>query len=221
MFDHIAPKYDRLNQILSLGIHHSWRRKAVDELVKIKPAYLLDLATGTGDFAVASLRANPVKITAADISEGMMSLGRKKIANAGLENKISFVRGDAEQLPFETSCFDAITIAFGVRNFQNLEAGLTDMLRVLKPGGTVVILEFSKPQGWFKPFYGFYFKFILPLVGRLVSRDTAAYTYLPASVNAFPQGEEFMSRMRACGYSAVSQNRLTFGVATIYTGKKD
>jgi demethylmenaquinone methyltransferase/2-methoxy-6-polyprenyl-1,4-benzoquinol methylase len=220
MFDNIAPKYDRLNQILSLGIHRSWRKKAVDELVKLNPKSILDLATGTGDFAIASLRANPDKINGADISEGMMEFGRKKVSNLGIDKKISFIKADAENLPFQTSSFDAITIAFGVRNFQNLDSGLREMFRVLKPEGKVIILEFSKPEGWFKPFYGLYFRFVLPVVGRIISKDTSAYSYLPASVNAFPHGEKFLQHLRACGYEEVTQTRLTFGVASIYMGKK-
>jgi demethylmenaquinone methyltransferase/2-methoxy-6-polyprenyl-1,4-benzoquinol methylase len=220
MFDNIAHRYDRLNQILSLGIHHRWRKKAIDELEKHQPKIILDLATGTGDFAIASLRCNPEKITAGDISEGMMDLGRKKIKELRVEDKISFIKADAEQLPFEDAYFDAITISFGVRNFQNLEMGLKEMLRVLKPGGVVIILEFSKPEGWFKPIYNIYFKYFLPVLGKMISKDTAAYSYLPASVKVFPQGEEFMECMRSCGYTGVVQDRLTFGVSTVYIGMK-
>ena len=220
MFDNIAHRYDRLNQILSLGIHHRWRKTAIDELAKHHPKILLDLATGTGDFAIASLRCNPEKIIAGDISEGMMDLGRKKIKDLKLEDKISFIKADAEHLPFEDGSFDAITISFGVRNFQNLELGLKEMLRVLKPGGVAIILEFSKPEGWFKPIYNIYFKYFLPVLGKMISKDTAAYSYLPASVKAFPQGEEFLACMKSCGYSNISQNRLTFGVSTVYKGSK-
>lgn len=217
MFDNIAHRYDRLNQVLSLGIHHGWRRKAVDMLMSEKPEYILDLATGTGDFAIEALRTGAKKITGADISEGMMKFGAEKIKKLGLENKIEFVKGDAENLPFADKTFDAITIGFGVRNFQDLEKGLSDMLRVLKPGGKVVILEFSKAKGWFKPFYNLYFRYLLPIIGKFISKDTSAYSYLPDSVNAFPEGTAFLSILKKCGYKNAEQKRLTFGVATIYT----
>ena len=220
MFNNIAHRYDRLNQVLSLGIHHGWRKKAVKILIPEKPKYILDLATGTGDFAIEGLRTGAQKIIGADISVGMMEFGKKKIRNLGLEEKIEFQKGDAENLVFPNETFDAITIGFGVRNFQDLEKGLKEMLRVLKPGGKAVILEFSKAKGWFKPFYTFYFKSILPIIGKLISKDTSAYTYLPSSVNAFPEGEEFLAIMKKCGYRIVEQKRLTFGVATIYTGSK-
>lgn len=220
MFDNIAHRYDRLNQILSLGIHHRWRKKAVGYLVAQKPKSILDLATGTGDFAIAAMKCNPEKITGADISEGMLEYGRKKIKSLGLENKIELKKGDAEKLEFADAQFDAITIAFGVRNFQHLEKGLTEMYRVLRPGGKTVILEFSKARGWFKPFYNFYFRFILPLVGKMISRDTSAYSYLPDSVNAFPEGKDFIAIMEKCGFRNITEDRLTFGVATIYCGEK-
>lgn len=220
MFDNIAHRYDRLNQVLSLGIHHGWRKKAVKMLHDVKPDYILDLATGTGDFAIEALKAGAKKITAGDISEGMMKFGKEKIAKLGLSDKIEFLKADAENLPFPDGKFDAITIGFGVRNFQDLDRGLKEMLRVLKPGGKVVILEFSKAKGWFKPFYNFYFKRILPVVGKLISKDTSAYTYLPDSVLAFPEGDDFLSIMKRCGYKNAEQRRLTFGVATIYSGYK-
>jgi demethylmenaquinone methyltransferase / 2-methoxy-6-polyprenyl-1,4-benzoquinol methylase len=220
MFDNIAHRYDRLNQVLSLGIHHSWRKKSVKLLLDSKPKLILDLATGTGDFAIEDLKTGAEKVIGADISEGMMEYGRKKIAKLGLTDKIEFTKGDAENLQFGDHSFDAITIGFGVRNFQDLEKGLREMLRVLKPGGKTVILEFSKAKGWFKPFYYFYFKNMLPLIGKLISKDTSAYTYLPSSVLAFPEGEEFLEIMKKCGYKSVSQKRLTFGVATIYQGSK-
>ena len=181
---------------------------------------ILDLATGTGDFAVEGLKTGAEKIIGADISEGMMEIGRKKIEKLGLQNKIEFRKGDAEKLEFGDNTFDAITIGFGVRNFQNLEKGLTEMKRVLKPGAKVVILEFSKAKGWFKPFYNFYFKNMLPLIGKMISKDTSAYTYLPDSVNAFPEGDAFVAILEKCGYKNASQKPLTLGVATIYTGVK-
>lgn len=220
MFDNIAHRYDRLNQVLSLGIHHSWRKKSVKMLMDAKPKLLLDLATGTGDFAIEALKTGAEKIIGADISEGMMDFGKIKVEKLGLSKKIEFTRGDAENLPFADNMFDGITIGFGVRNFQDLEKGLKDMNRVLKPGARVVILEFSKAKGWFKPFYNFYFRNILPLIGKMISKDTSAYTYLPDSVNAFPEGDEFVKIMGRCGYHDISQKRLTFGVATIYSGLK-
>ena len=220
MFNKIAPRYDKLNQVLSLGIHHSWRKKSVNILMNLHPNLILDLATGTGDFALEALKTGANKIIAADISEGMMEIGRKKIERLGLQTKIEFKKGDAENLDFETSTFDAITIGFGVRNFQNLEKGLTEMLRVIKPGAKVVILEFSKATGWFRPFYNFYFKNMLPFIGKIISKDTSAYTYLPDSVNAFPEGEAFVEILKRCGYKNVSVKSLTLGVATIYTGEK-
>jgi demethylmenaquinone methyltransferase / 2-methoxy-6-polyprenyl-1,4-benzoquinol methylase len=220
MFDAIAPRYDRLNQILSLGIHKSWRSRAVREVMKKNPSHVLDLATGTGDFAIQLARAGVKRITASDISEGMMGFGREKIKKLKLGDVISFSRGDAENLPFDSNYFDAISIAFGVRNFQHLEKGLQEMLRVLKPGGVAVILEFSKPKGWFKPFYGFYFRFILPQIGKLVSKDGFAYNYLPESVKAFPEGNEFQQILVTCGYSNTTCIPLTFGVASIYIAVK-
>jgi demethylmenaquinone methyltransferase / 2-methoxy-6-polyprenyl-1,4-benzoquinol methylase len=220
MFNNIAHRYDRLNQVLSLGIHHGWRKKAVNMLIPHKPKLILDLATGTGDFAIEGLRTGAEKIIGADISEGMMEFGKKKVEKLGLKDKIAFRKGDAENLEFADNTFDAITIGFGVRNFQDLEKGLKEMLRVLKPGGKAVILEFSKAKGWFKPFYSIYFKSILPIIGKLISKDTSAYTYLPSSVNAFPEGEDFISILKKCGYRNAGQRRLTFGVATIYSATK-
>ena len=220
MFDNIAPQYDRLNQILSLGIHRSWRKKAVQLLTETRPNRILDLATGTGDFAIELARNGSSEITASDISEGMMEIGRKKIVRLGLSEKIQFLRGDAEQLPYANDSFDGISIAFGVRNFQDLRKGLQEMYRVLRPGGKVVILEFSKVKGWFKPFYNFYFRFILPVIGRIFSRDASAYSYLPDSVRAFPSGDEFLSVLSACGYHRSEAFPRTFGAATIYVACK-
>jgi demethylmenaquinone methyltransferase/2-methoxy-6-polyprenyl-1,4-benzoquinol methylase len=220
MFNNIANRYDTLNQVMSVGIHHKWRKKAVDLFVNNKPEYVLDIATGTGDFAIEALRAHPKKVTGVDISEGMLKYGVEKIQKAGLQDKIELKLGDAEKLDFPDNTFDAITVGFGVRNFENLELGLSNMLRVLKPGGKVVILEFSNPRGFFKYFYKIYFKGILPLIGRIFSKDNAAYTYLPDSVQAFPDFENFTAILSKVGYKQAAYRQLTFGVACIYTATK-
>src|SRR5882672_2386542 len=193
MFDNISGNYDFLNHFLSLGIDTLWRRKAIRQLKSIQPRFILDVATGTGDFAIEALRLNPDKVIGVDISEGMLEVGRKKMAKRGLASKIELRSADSEKLPFEENKFDAIIVAFGVRNFEHLEKGLYEMLRVLKPGGKVVILEFSKPTVFpLRQLFHFYFRFILPKIGRWVSHDSSAYTYLPESVQAFPDGKEFL-----------------------------
>ena len=220
MFNNIAFRYDMLNQVMSVGIHHKWRKKAVKEFISSKPELILDIATGTGDFAISALQANPIKVTGVDISEGMLRFGKEKIKKAGLENKIELDLGDAENLKFSDNTFDVITVGFGVRNFENLELGLSNMLRVLKPGGKVVVLEFSKPRGFFRYFYNFYFRFILPVIGKFFSKDKAAYTYLPESVQAFPDFENFTAILDKVGYKNTRFRPLTFGVACIYTATK-
>jgi demethylmenaquinone methyltransferase/2-methoxy-6-polyprenyl-1,4-benzoquinol methylase len=222
MFDSISWRYDALNHILSAGVDVYWRKRAMRELKALKPQLILDVATGTGDFAIQAIKSlNPQKLIGVDISEGMMEIGRKKIAEKGLENRIELRYGDSEKLPFEENKFDAIIVAFGVRNFENLENGLTDMYRVLRPGGKVVILEFSKPSRFpFKQFYGFYFRFVVPVVGRMVSKDRTAYDYLPESVHAFPRGKDFVSILDRLGYKNTSCKPLTFGISSIYTGTK-
>jgi demethylmenaquinone methyltransferase/2-methoxy-6-polyprenyl-1,4-benzoquinol methylase len=221
MFDNIAPRYDFLNQLLSMGIHKGWRRKAVSMLKDVGPRQILDIATGTADFAIEALTLNPEKITGVDISEGMMAIGREKLKRMKLEKKIELMHGDSENLPFSDNTFDALTVGFGVRNFEHLEKGLTSMLRVLKPGGTAVILEFSKPRVFpVKQLYAFYFKRVCPFAGRLFSKDNRAYTYLNESVVAFPDGSDFLGIMTRIGYRECRQHPLTFGIATIYTGKK-
>ena len=222
MFDNIAPRYDFLNHFLSLGIDKHWRKKAIKILSGYnKTGSLLDVATGTGDFAIAASKLNPSKIVAFDISEQMLNVGRIKAEKLGLSNLIEFKKGDSESMPFSDRQFDAITVAFGVRNFENLEKGLTEFNRVLKPDGVVVILEFSKPKYFpFKQFYFFYFFTILPLVGKLVSKDSSAYSYLPESVMAFPDDQKFLSVLKNCGFSRSKQKRLTFGIATIYIAQK-
>lgn len=221
MFNNISPKYDFLNHLLSLGIDHLWRRKAIRMLKKEAPKRVIDLATGTGDFALAALKLNPDEIIGVDISEGMLEEGRKKVKKRGKEDIISMTLGDSENLPFEDNEFDALTVGFGVRNYENLEKGLSDMLRVIKPGGTAIILEFSKPKKFpVKQFFGFYSKFIIPTIGKMVSKDNAAYEYLPESVAAFPEGEEFMDILRKVGYKNPTATLVSGGIATIYKAVK-
>ncbi len=220
MFDNIAFRYDFLNQVLSMGIHHRWRKKAVAYFIHDKPALVLDIATGTGDFAIEALTAHPGKVIGVDISEGMLKFGREKINKLNLQDKIELKSGDAENLDFIDNSVDVITVGFGVRNYENLEKGLQNMYRVLKPGGKLVILEFSKPTGAFKYLYNFYFKYITPAIGKIFSKDNSAYTYLPASVQAFPDGEKFISVLNSLGYKNTGFKPLTLGVATIYTATK-
>jgi len=221
MFNNVAPKYDFLNQVLSMGIHKSWRRKAVGFLQKENPKTILDIATGTGDFAIATMKLNPDKVIGVDISEGMLKLGVEKIKKLGLEDKVQLQLGDSENLNFENNTFDAITVGFGVRNFENLEKGIADIYRVLKHGGTFVVLEFSKPVKFpIKQLYYFYFKFITPLIGKLFSKDKSAYTYLPKSVDAFPDGDAFLTVLKNAGFKETVAKPQTFGVASIYIGKK-
>lgn len=222
MFDNIAHRYDFLNHLLSLGIDRIWRKKTIDKLKKISPKKILDLATGTGDLAIASLKLNPDKVVGLDISSGMLEKGKVKIRKKGLEERISLLQGDSEHIPFNASEFDAITVAFGVRNFENLELGLGEMFRVLKPGGVAAILEFSKPDKTpMKQMYAFYFWKILPWIGRFFSSDKSAYTYLPESVNEFPDGDKFLGLLEESGFSCLSVEVLSFGIASIYTGIKE
>lgn len=221
MFDNIAPKYDFLNQLLSLGIHKGWRRKAIGLLQAQKPKFILDIATGTADFAIEAMKLNPVKVIGVDISEGMLKLGRDKINKLGLQDKIELKSGDSESLPFPDNKFDAITVGFGVRNFENLEKGIADIHRVLNPNGMLVILEFSKPVHFpVKQVYNFYFKYVTPFVGKLFSKDSSAYTYLPESVNAFPAGDAFLKILGKAGFKETKAISLTFGIASIYIAKK-
>jgi demethylmenaquinone methyltransferase/2-methoxy-6-polyprenyl-1,4-benzoquinol methylase len=221
MFNNISRRYDLLNHLLSLGIDIYWRKQAIKVLKPEKPELILDIATGTGDFALEALALKPEKIVGVDISEGMLAVGREKMRRRGLSDKIEMRLGDSERLPFEDNIFDAIIVAFGVRNFEHLEQGLADMYRVLRPGGTTVVLEFSKPQGFpFKQLYNFYFKNVLPLIGKLISKDQSAYTYLPESVQAFPDGEAFLRVMQQVGYTQTQCKTLTFGISSIYWGKK-
>lgn len=220
MFDNISPKYDLLNHVLSGGVDIYWRKRAI-KLLKQQPKVILDIATGTGDFAIEALSLKPEKIIGVDISEGMLAVGREKIEKLGKQDIITLQSGDSESLVFADNYFDAIIVSFGVRNFQNLLVGLTEMNRVLKPGGTCVVVEFSKPRSFpFKQLYNFYFKYILPLIGKTVSKDSAAYTYLPESVQAFPDGEAFLDIYKKAGFKNTKCIPLTFGICSIYTGQK-
>lgn len=222
MFDKIAFRYDFLNRFLSAGIDVSWRKKAIKQLQELRPQYILDVATGTGDVAIlAEKMLHPAKITGIDISEGMLNIGRKKLENLGLKNKIELLQGDSEKIHFADNSFDAITVAFGVRNFQNLEAGLTEMLRVLKPDGKLVILEFSRPKQFvFKAVYNLYMKTIAPGFGKLIAKNKDAYQYLNESVQRFPEGIQFIDILNKAGYNAAYYKTLTFGICTIYCGTK-
>jgi demethylmenaquinone methyltransferase/2-methoxy-6-polyprenyl-1,4-benzoquinol methylase len=221
MFDNIAHRYDFLNRSLSMGIDIIWRKKAIAQLKDLKPKTILDVATGTGDFALEAMSLNPDKITGVDISVGMLELGKVKIAKKNLSNKIEMVVGDSENLPFQDNTYDAATVAFGVRNFENLQKGLTDINRVLRPGGKLVVLELSTPKKFpVKQLFGFYFNNILPLFGKMLSKDDSAYTYLPESVNAFPDGEDFKKVMAAAGFEHNTSKSLTLGICSLYTGIK-
>ena len=221
MFDNIARKYDFLNHFLSFNIDKLWRKKVVKYLIKQKPAKILDVATGTGDLAISALKSNPQRINGIDISEGMLDVGRNKVKQKKLDNKIFLQKGDAENIPFSDNNFDAVTVAFGVRNFENINIGLSEMCRVLKPGGICLILEFTMPQYFpVKQLYGFYFKYLLPFFGKLISKDKSAYAYLPESVQAFPQRDAFLKMMQQAGFKSSSYKNLSFGVAAIYFGIK-
>jgi demethylmenaquinone methyltransferase / 2-methoxy-6-polyprenyl-1,4-benzoquinol methylase len=221
MFNRISGRYDFLNHFLSLGIDILWRRKAIRLLKDKHPKQILDVATGTGDFAIEALALNPDRVIGVDISEGMLDVGRAKLTQRKLDSRIELRTGDSENLPFEDNIFDAVIVAFGVRNFENLEAGLKEMHRVLKPGGTVVILEFSKPSKFpMKQLYNAYFTAILPTIGRLISRDDAAYRYLPESVQAFPDGNDFLNVLSATGFKNPKCDPLTFGISSLYWGSK-
>ena len=224
LFDSIAKDYDKLNHLLSLGIDKTWRRRALKHIVdKERPQRILDLACGTGDFSIciASSAHPETSVTGLDLSEGMLSVMREKVRRKGLEGRIEATRGNAEDLPFEAESFSRVTIAFGIRNFQRREAALEEILRVLEPGGKLVILELSvpscKPLRWL---YNLYFLHILPLVGGLVSGDKAAYRYLPQSVLKFPEPAKWMETMRSCGFSEVTHKSFTLGICRMYVGTK-
>lgn len=222
MFNNISKTYDFLNHFLSLGIDIIWRKKAINELKNDKPKLILDVATGTGDFAFEALAIlKPEKIIGVDISQGMLDIAKQKIAKRNLGDRFEIKLGDSEKLPFEANEFDAVTVAYGVRNFENLEMGLTDIHRVLKQGGKAVILEFSKPKVFpIKQLYNFYFNYITPGIGKIFSKDARAYTYLPESVAAFPDGKNFISLMDKVGFKNTKCRPLAFGICSIYTGVK-
>ena len=221
MFNTIAGKYDLLNHFLSLNIDKIWRKKVIKLISKHHPTRILDVATGTGDLAIAALASKPERIDAIDISDGMLEVGKNKVRERKLDGIIFLQHADAEAIPFPDNTFDAITVAFGVRNFENLQKGLCEMLRVLKPGGICVVLEFTMPRKFpFKQLYGFYFKNLLPFIGKLVSKDKSAYTYLPESVKAFPQNQHFIAEMEIAGFVDNSSKSLTMGIAAIYKGTK-
>lgn len=221
MFDNIAPKYDFLNHLLSMGIDITWRKKAVKIIGENNPKAILDVATGTGDFALEAASLNPERIVGIDISGEMLNVSKQKINKKGFDGFMEMIKADSEALPFKDNEFDAITVGFGVRNFAHLEVGLAEMLRVLKPGGKVAIIEISEPTSFpIKQLYGIYFKTILPAIGKLVSKDARAYTYLPESVTHFAQGQEFVDILTKVGYKNTSFTPLTLGAATLYIASK-
>jgi len=223
MFNKIAFRYDFMNRFLSVGIDQYWRKTAIKQLMDVKPRYILDVATGTGDLAIMTAKLiAPEKIIGIDISEGMLELGRKKVEKEMLNDKIALQVGDSEAINFPDNTFDAITIAFGIRNFEDLDKGLAEMKRVLKPGGKLVILEFSKPkQPIFSGLYNVYMKVFAPGVASWVSKNKEAYSYLHSSVKAFPEGETFLHILQKHGYSSTTLKRLSLGICTIYCGRKE
>lgn len=221
MFNNIAHKYDFLNHFLSVGIDKIWRRKAINELRPYRPGKILDIATGTGDLALAALRLKPSEIVGIDISEEMLNIGQIKVRKLKRDHIIRFEKGDSEQINFAENTFDAAMVAFGVRNFENLQKGINEIYRVLAPGGMLVVLEFSKPKNKLvKFFYNFYSFKVIPLFGKLFSKDNRAYTYLPESVDAFPDGADFLNYMTNSGFVKLKHRPLTFGIASIYSGTK-
>ncbi|WP_373056610.1 bifunctional demethylmenaquinone methyltransferase/2-methoxy-6-polyprenyl-1,4-benzoquinol methylase UbiE [Zunongwangia sp. H14] len=221
MFDKISGNYDGLNRVISLGTDEKWRRKVVALVENNNPETILDIATGTGDLAIKMTNTGANKIVGLDLSEGMLSVGRKKIAKKNLQKKIEMVQGDSEALPFEDNSFDAITVAFGVRNFENLDKGLAEIYRVLSPGGIFVVLETSVPEKFpFKQGYKLYSNMVLPLIGKLFSKDRDAYSYLSKSAASFPYGKAFNNILEKNGFINVEDKPQTFGVATIYAASK-
>lgn len=221
MFDNISPKYDFLNHLLSANIDKLWRKKTINKLKHYKPGLILDIATGTADFAVAATKIEGAQVVGIDISEGMLEVGRRKIEKKKLAGSIKLMKADSENLPFENDKFDAAIVGFGVRNFENLKIGIAEINRVLKPGAVFYVLEFSKPpKAPYKQIYQFYFTKILPFVGRMVSKNSNAYTYLPESVNEFPDGEKFLTILAGEGFVDNKCFLQTFGIATIYEAHK-
>jgi demethylmenaquinone methyltransferase/2-methoxy-6-polyprenyl-1,4-benzoquinol methylase len=222
MFDNISSNYDFLNHFLSFGIDHIWRRKTIRLMQAKNPKVILDVATGTGDLAfTAYKKLNPDKIIGLDLSNGMLEVGRNKIKKKKLEDKLEFVQGDSENLPFKDNFFDSVMVSFGVRNFENLNIGLKEIFRVLKPSGNIFVLEFSKPKKFpIKQLFGFYSKAILPILGSFISKDKSAYHYLPASVDAFPEGENFTNELEEVGFSNSTYKSLSGGISSIYVAEK-
>ena len=222
MFDNISSNYDFLNHFLSFGIDHIWRRKTIKVVAENQPNLILDVATGTGDLAFAAQKKiNPEKIIGLDLSNGMLEVGRTKIAKRNLNDKLEFIQGDSENLPFEDHYFDAVMVSFGVRNFENLNSGLKEIYRVLKQNGQIIVLEFSKPKSFpIKQSYYIYSRFILPVFGSLISKDKSAYRYLPESVAAFPEGHDFLAQLKLVGFSNLKLKKLSGGIASIYSAKK-
>ena len=221
MFDNISENYDGLNRVISLGIDIKWRKKVVEIVGKNNPKQILDIATGTGDLAIMMAKLNPDRIVGLDISSGMLEVGKQKIAAANLSNKIEMIVADSEEMPFEDNTFDAITVSFGVRNFANLDKGITEIARVLKHNGVLVILETSNPtKPPFKQGYKLYTNIFLPIIGKLFSKDKVAYSYLSESANSFPFGAAFNNILEKNGFTHAEAKPVTFGVATIYTASK-
>ncbi|MBP5797462.1 MAG: bifunctional demethylmenaquinone methyltransferase/2-methoxy-6-polyprenyl-1,4-benzoquinol methylase UbiE [Bacteroidales bacterium] len=219
MFDDIAPHYDQLNHLLSLNIDKRWRKRLSQAITRQRPLSILDVATGTADQAIQLAKDHPqASITGIDLSEKMLEIGKKKVAKKKLEERIHLLTGDASALPFDDDSFDAVTVSFGVRNFSNLEQGLQEMLRVTKDHGILAILEFSQPQNLFRIPYRCYFNHLLPRIGQTVSKNNTAYTYLPASVAAFPNPEEFTRLLEVAGLRHIKRQTLSSGIATLYTG---
>ncbi|MCO6564075.1 MAG: bifunctional demethylmenaquinone methyltransferase/2-methoxy-6-polyprenyl-1,4-benzoquinol methylase UbiE [Apibacter sp.] len=220
MFDNISENYDFLNRLLSFNIDIYWRNQLEKKVVAYNPGKILDVATGTADLALEHAKKTKAAITGLDLSQKMLDYGQVKVNKKGLKDRIKLIKGDAEKLSFQNEEFDIVTVSFGVRNFENLEKGISEMGRVLKSGGKLLILEFSKPSGFFAPFFMFYFKKILPNIGKIISGDSQAYTYLPNSVDAMPYGEDMKNLILKNGFKEASFRKLTFGVATVYEGIK-
>lgn len=221
MFNSIAPRYDVLNRMLSGGVDQQWRRVVMKEVLDSQPQRLLDVATGTADLALMAARKGVPQVIGVDIADQMLEVGRRKVSKADLDGRVELLNGDAEKLPFSDRQFDVATVAFGVRNFEDLAAGLRQIHRVLRPGGKLIVLEFSRPRVFpVKQLYAFYNRFILPAVGRLVSGDSGAYTYLPESIAVFPEGDEFLNWMEEAGFTQRKARRLTFGIASVYVGHR-
>jgi demethylmenaquinone methyltransferase/2-methoxy-6-polyprenyl-1,4-benzoquinol methylase len=222
MFDNISSNYDFLNHFLSFGIDNIWRNKTIKVVSQNQPKLILDVATGTGDLAFAAQKKiNPNKIVGLDLSNGMLEVGRSKISKRNLNDKLEFIQGDSENLPFDNDYFDSVMVSFGVRNFENLNKGLSEIFRVLKKGGQIVVLEFSKPKTFpIKQTYHIYSKYILPVFGSLISKDKSAYHYLPESVASFPEGKDFLEELISVGFSDSSLKKLSGGIASIYSAKK-